>query len=130
VVIPAFVPIAAAAKKSRSPKKQKDTKQKRAGKPRLRRLLSRQELMSLLPFKSYSTVWGMMCRGEFPLSHTIGGKVCWYADEIAEYQANLPLAKLKGANPEQVKITKPKREKPKEGKRKGGRRDHEQTRSS
>jgi predicted DNA-binding transcriptional regulator AlpA len=121
VDIPVSVP--AAAKKSRSLKK-KDKKKKRAGRPRLRRLLSREELMSLLPFKSYVTVWSMMCRGEFPMSHTIGGKVCWYADEIAEYQAGLPLVKLKSDNPGAVKITKSKR-----GNRRGGRRDHEQTRS-
>ena len=72
-------------------------------KPRLRKLLSRQEVLSITPL-SYSTIWDLMRRNLFPRSREIGGKVCWYADEIAAYQANLPIVKLKEARPKEVEF--------------------------
>src|SRR5262249_46595627 len=59
-------------------------------------------------FDSYTTVYTMMIAGTFPRSRQVGSKVGWFADEIAEYQANLPLVKLKEARPKEAKFQEEK----------------------
>jgi predicted DNA-binding transcriptional regulator AlpA len=101
VPIPAFVPILPAAKKS---KKKPDPVKKRKRKLRLRQLISMKELLQLVPL-SRTEIWDRQRKGKFPRSVSIGRKSFWFADEIAEYQASLPIVKLKGDHPGEVEIT-------------------------
>ena len=68
-----------------------------------KRLIGRAELLSIIPL-SYPVVWKMMVEGAFPRSRSIGGKVAWIADEVADWIANRPLVKLKCDFPQQVVV--------------------------
>ena len=62
------------------------------------RLISKRELLRLVPL-SYSTIWNMMRRGEFPLSVRLGsrangarntGKAGWKIREVEAWMSALP----------------------------------------
>jgi predicted DNA-binding transcriptional regulator AlpA len=58
-------------------------------------LLSRAELLSVVPL-SYASIWQQMRDGTFPKSRQIGKhKVAWIADEVATWIASRPAVKLK-----------------------------------
>ncbi|NNE83363.1 MAG: AlpA family phage regulatory protein [Alphaproteobacteria bacterium] len=59
------------------------------------RLINKRELLRLVPL-SYSTVWQLMRRGEFPLSITVSGRVFWKWREVREFLDNLPRSKYLG----------------------------------
>ncbi len=72
--------------------------------PSLRTLLTREDVLRLVPF-SYTTLWEMMRRGEFPRSVRLSpnkaawSKVAWYEDEIRAWIAGRPRQALKGDRP-------------------------------
>jgi predicted DNA-binding transcriptional regulator AlpA len=47
---------------------------------------------------SYVTIWKMMCKGTFPRSRAVGGKLVWLESEINEWIRSLPKTALKGDN--------------------------------
>ena len=59
------------------------------------RLLSRAALLAIVPL-SYTTIWEMIQRGEFPRAIVIGiQKVAWRENEILEWIASRPQQVLK-----------------------------------
>ncbi len=66
--------------------------------PAVRKLISKRGLLDLIP-KSYPWIWKEMRAGRFPLPVKLGdgpnAPNAWYADEIAEHQANLKRATFK-----------------------------------
>lgn len=59
------------------------------------RLINKRELLLLIPL-SFSTIWKLMRRGEFPLSVVVSGRVFWKSREVREYLDNLPRSKYLG----------------------------------
>jgi len=46
---------------------------------------------------SYQTIWTLMRKGQFPRSREVsGGRTAWFAHEIDEWIASLPVRRLKG----------------------------------
>ena len=65
------------------------------------RLIGKRELLQLVPL-SYSTIWDLMRRGEFPLSVRIGSRVFWNLNEIQSHLAALPRSEYRApSSPEQ-----------------------------
>ena len=62
--------------------------------PAVRRIISKRQLLEAIPL-SYPTIWEMMRKGAFPLSVVIGGKVGWFEDEVADWQARRKRSQLK-----------------------------------
>jgi hypothetical protein len=60
--------------------------------------------MSLVPYKSYSSLWTAIRRGEFPAARRFGGKSGWFEDEVAECLANLRVVQLMELRPHEVRI--------------------------
>ncbi|MBS0536378.1 MAG: AlpA family phage regulatory protein [Proteobacteria bacterium] len=48
---------------------------------------------------SYTTLWEMMVRGEFPRSRELGRRAVWVESEVEEFINNRPVRRLKGDNP-------------------------------
>ena len=73
-------------------------------------LLFKPQVLELLGNPSYSTVWGWMRDGQFPLAVALGppnGKstlIAWHADEIYEWIAALPRRQLGRATREFERI--------------------------
>jgi predicted DNA-binding transcriptional regulator AlpA len=65
-----------------------------------RDLLSKSQMLALLGDPAYSTVWGWMRAGTFPLPIELGPPnsrstmIAWYADEIHDWIANRPRRKI------------------------------------
>ena len=60
-----------------------------------RQLISKRQMLELVNL-SYPTIWRMAREGRFPRGRVVGGKVFWFADEIAEWQEHLEPQRLKG----------------------------------
>ena len=45
---------------------------------------------------SYTTVWELMKRGEFPRSRQLGRRAVWIEQEIEEFITSRPVRRLKG----------------------------------
>ena len=52
-------------------------------------LIGKRELLLLVPC-SFSNVWEMMRRGEFPLSVKVGKRVFWHRHEVESWLSALP----------------------------------------
>jgi predicted DNA-binding transcriptional regulator AlpA len=61
------------------------------------RLLSKQEVLDLLPVKSQVSLWSWIRDGKFPPSREIGGSVGWIDAEVYAFLANLPQRLPKGS---------------------------------
>lgn len=48
---------------------------------------------------SYTTLWEMMVRGEFPRSRALGRRAVWVESEVEEFINKRPVRRLKGDNP-------------------------------
>ncbi len=67
--------------------------------PSPRKLLTKQEVLGLVRF-SYTSLWSMMRRQEFPRSVVLGrNKIGWYEDEVAAWIEARPRQALKGDRP-------------------------------
>ena len=67
--------------------------------PSPRKLLTRPEVLGLVRY-SYSSLWTMMRRDEFPRSVRLGrNKIGWYEDEVAAWIEARPRQALKGDGP-------------------------------
>lgn len=53
------------------------------------RLIDKRTLLRLVPL-SYSTIWKLMRRGEFPLSVVVSGRVFWRWQSIKTWLNELP----------------------------------------
>lgn len=58
------------------------------------RLIDKAELLRRVPF-SYSLIWQLMNRGEFPRSRDTGGKSTWLEHEVEAWIASRPIKELK-----------------------------------
>lgn len=58
-------------------------------------LISKKKLLALVP-RSYSSIWNMMRRGEFPLSVRIGDRVYWRWTEVEKWLDELPRSEYRG----------------------------------
>lgn len=59
------------------------------------RLIDKRTLLRLVPL-SYSTIWKLMRRGEFPLSVVVSGRVFWKISEVSRFVDELPRSKYLG----------------------------------
>ncbi len=65
-------------------------------KPGPRELLSKAQVLALVGGPVYSTIWGWMKDGQFPLPIELGPPnsrstmIAWYADEVHQWIANRP----------------------------------------
>ena len=58
--------------------------------------VSKRKLLEMFDDISYVTVWGKICRGEFPKAKMIHGRCMWNLDEIHEWIAEQPKQRVKG----------------------------------
>jgi predicted DNA-binding transcriptional regulator AlpA len=68
---------------------------KKAKVPPVLRLLNRAEVLAVVGC-SYTTLWEMMQRAEFPRGRIRGGKTVWLSNEIEEWMQQLPVRPIKG----------------------------------
>jgi prophage regulatory protein len=59
------------------------------------RFLSRREMLDRVK-QSYTKVWRLMQKNEFPRSRDVGGKVAWIESEIDDWILSRQVVKLKG----------------------------------
>ena len=59
------------------------------------RLIDKRTLLRLVPL-SYSTIWKLMRRNEFPLSVVVSGRVFWKISEVYRFVDELPRSKYLG----------------------------------
>lgn len=45
---------------------------------------------------SYTTLWTLMVRGEFPRSRELGRRAVWVESEVEDFINNCPVRRLKG----------------------------------
>jgi len=48
---------------------------------------------------SYTTLWTLMVRGEFPRSRGLGRRAVWVESEVEDFINNSPVRRLKGDTP-------------------------------
>lgn len=58
------------------------------------RFLGKAEVVALCNV-SFPTIWKWMKHDVFPKGREVGGKTCWRSDEIADWQNNRPVARVK-----------------------------------
>jgi predicted DNA-binding transcriptional regulator AlpA len=59
------------------------------------RFISKSEMLNRVCL-SYTTVWALMCAGEFPRSRVLGCRVAWIEHEVEQWILARPLRRLKG----------------------------------
>jgi predicted DNA-binding transcriptional regulator AlpA len=67
--------------------------------PPPRRLIGRDEMLSLVPY-TYPALIDLMKRGLFPRARLIGKKLGWLEEEYEQWRVNLPLQRWKGEDDE------------------------------
>jgi len=59
----------------------------------VRKMLTVEDVLKLIPI-SRTTLWRMQRDKQFPKGHIVRGQKVWYADAVAAWQNDLPLASV------------------------------------